>query len=142
MQLLQKLSLSKKILLGILPLFVLFVAVSVILQNHFQEQEMLEEAQASAITYANIMKESMVSMMVSNLEVDRGFLQRLNNLQPFDTVHIVRNDLHLRPEVLTPERRKRNEMISRTPIIPDAMEIEALNVENLHSGARVTDSAL
>jgi signal transduction histidine kinase len=126
-QLLQKLSLSKKILLGILPLFVLFVAVSVILQNHFQEQEMLEEAQASAITYANIMKESMVSMMVSNLEVDRGFLQRLNNLQPLDTVHIVRNDLHLRPEVLTPERRKREEMISRAPIIPDAMEIEALN---------------
>src|SRR5262245_38787257 len=102
MQFLQKLSLSKKILLGILPLFVLFVAVSVILQNHFQELEMLEGAQASAVTYASIMKESMVSMMVNNQEVDSTFLKRLNKLQPFDTVHIVRNDLHLRPEVLTP----------------------------------------
>jgi signal transduction histidine kinase len=99
--------LSRKIILGILPLFVLFVAVSVILSNHFQEKEMMEQAQVNAHTYADIIKEAMVSMMVNNQEVDEGFLHRVNGLTQFDSLRIFINELHLRPSLLTPERISR-----------------------------------
>ena len=107
MRFFQRLPLSRKILLGIVPLFLLFISGSVILQNHFQEQEMMEQAQISAHTHAEIIKESLVSMMVNNLEVDESFLERLSSLQQFDTVHILVNDLRLRQKLLTPKRIER-----------------------------------
>jgi len=122
-----KISISRKILLGILPLFLLFVAVSVILQNRFQEQELMEEAQINAITAANIIKESMVSMMVNNLEVDTAFLKRLNELEHFDSVHIVVNNLRLREELMTPERRKRHETQYQL-LKPDWLEQEVMKL--------------
>jgi two-component system NtrC family sensor kinase len=96
--------LSRKILLGILPLFLIFISVSVVLQNRFQEREMMEEAQLSAHTYADIVKESLVSMMVKNYEVDSSFIDRVNALRQIDTLRVFVNDLRLRPELLTPER--------------------------------------
>jgi signal transduction histidine kinase len=105
----RRLPLSQKILLGLVPLFLLFITVSVLLQNHFQENEMLDEAQVTAHTYADIVKESLVSMMVNNLQVDGSFLDRVNKLQPFDTLRIFINDLKLRDELLTPRRSERLE---------------------------------
>jgi signal transduction histidine kinase len=110
----QRLPLSRKVLLGMLPLFLLFISVSVGLQNHFQEQEMMEQAQASAHTYGDIIKESLVSMMVNNYEVDSTFLERLNGIQQFDTAHILVNDLRLRQELLTPNRVARLETRYKT----------------------------
>jgi len=126
MRFLHKLSLSKKILLGILPLFMIFVTVSVIFQNRFQEQQMLDEVQEAAVTCAEIMKEAMVSMMVNNLEVDSTFLLRLNDLKQFDTVHVLRNDLHLRPELMLPGRTRRLESEYRTFIPSDDIERNVL----------------
>lgn len=100
-------SISRKILFGILPLFLLFIALSVAINNRFQEQEMMEQAQVAAHTYAQIIREALVSMMVNNLEVDESFLDRAGMLEPFDTLHILVNDLKLRPEALTPKNVKR-----------------------------------
>lgn len=100
-------SISRKILFGILPLFLLFIALSVAINNRFQEQEMMEQAQIAAHTYGEIIREALVSMMVNNLEVDESFLDRAGLLQPFDSLHILVNDLKLRPEVLTPKNVKR-----------------------------------
>jgi signal transduction histidine kinase len=110
----RRLSLSRKILLGILPLFLVFISVSVLVQNRFQEKEMMDQAQNSAHVYAEILKESLVSMMVSNLEVDSTFLDRLNTLQQFDTIHVLVNQLKLRQELLTEKRRERLETKYRT----------------------------
>lgn len=99
--------LRRKILLGIVPLFILSVAVSVALQNKFQEEEMIRQARSSAWTYGEVIRESLVSMMVNNLEVDGSFLERVNHLAQFDTLRIVVNNLHLRDEVMTPARRIR-----------------------------------
>jgi signal transduction histidine kinase len=118
----RRLSLSRKILLGILPLFLLFITVSVVLQNHFQEQEMMEQAQASAHTYGDIIKESLVSMMVNNYEVDNSFLERLNSIQQFDTAHILVNDLRLRRELLTPKHLERLETKYKTLQPHDELE--------------------
>jgi len=109
MKFLHRLTLTQKILLGILPMFLLFVAASVILQNHFQEREMLEEAQTAAMTYADLIKETLVSMMVNNLEVDSTFLTKVNALQQFQSVHLHVRDLHLRKDLVTSARTKRQE---------------------------------
>jgi two-component system NtrC family sensor kinase len=115
-------SVSRKILLGIVPLFLLFIALSVVINNYYQEQEMMEQAQVAAHTYADIIRESLVSMMVTNLEVDESFLQRVGLLMQFDTLHILINDLHLRPEAITP--RNRQQMISRHKTLQPHDEIE------------------
>jgi len=107
MRLVHHLPLSRKILLGILPLFLLSISISVLLQNSFQEREMVDQAQLSAYTHADIVRESLVSMMVNNLEVDSSFIERVNHIQQVDTLHILVNDLHLRKELLTPEREQR-----------------------------------
>ncbi len=122
----RRLPLSQKILLGLVPLFLLFITVSVLLQNHFQENEMLEEAQVSAHTYADIIRESLVSMMVNNLQVDGSFLDRLNRLQPFDTLRIFINDLRLRDELLTDQRVERLQKKYATLRPHDEMDREAL----------------
>ena len=126
MDLFQQLPLSRKVLLGIVPLFLLFVSVSVVLQNHFQEQEMMEQAQASAHTYADLIKESLVSMMVNNYQVDNSYLERVNALQQFDTVHILVNDLRLREELLTPERINRLREKYETLQPQDVLEHEVI----------------
>lgn len=119
-------SISKKILLGILPLFLVFISLSIALNNHFQEQEMMDQAQRAAHTYADIIKESLVSMMVTNLEVDESFLDRVSTLQEFDTLHILVNDLKLRPEALTPKNLKRIETRHKILQPHDDIEREVL----------------
>ena len=126
MPLFRNLPLSRKIILGIIPLFLLFVALSVILQNHFQEKEMMEQAQRSAHTYADIIRESLVSMMVNNLEVDESFLSRVNGIEQFDTLHILINDLRLRDELLTPKRVERLATKHRTLLPHDDIEENVL----------------
>jgi two-component system NtrC family sensor kinase len=117
---------SRKILLGIFPLFLLFITLSVTLNNYYQEQEMMEQAQLAAHTYADIIKESMVSMMVTNLEVDESFLGRVSALEQFDTLHILINDLKLRPEVLTPKNRQQLGTRHKTLQPHDEIEREVL----------------
>ncbi len=119
-------SISRKILLGILPLFLLFIALSVALNNHFQEQEMMEQAQVAAHTYADIIRESLVSMMVTNLEVDEKFLEGISTIRQLDTLHILVNNLRLRPEVLDPSKGKRINSRHKTLQPHDDIEREVL----------------
>lgn len=119
-------SVSRKILLGILPLFLMFIALSVAVNNYYQEQEMMEQAQMAAHTHAEIVREALVSMMVNNLEVDESFLSRTSMLQQFDTLHILINDLKLRPEVLTPKNAQRIDSRHKTLQPHDDLEREVL----------------
>ncbi len=119
-------SISRKILFGILPLFLLFIALSVAINNRFQEEEMMEQAQIAAHSYAEIIREALVSMMVNNLKVDESFLDRAGMLQPFDTLHILVNDLKLRPEALTPENAQRISTKHKMLAPHDGVEREVL----------------
>jgi signal transduction histidine kinase len=93
-------SLSWKILLGIVPVLLVALSVSVVLQNRFQESEMMNQAQVSAHTYADLLRESLVSMMVNSQAVDTTFLVRVRAIQQFDGLSILANELHLRKELL------------------------------------------
>jgi two-component system NtrC family sensor kinase len=97
-------------LLGILPVLLLFTALSVALNNYYQEQEMMEQARTAAHTYADIIKESLVSMMVTNLEVDESFLDRVGTLAQFDSAHITLNELKLRKEVIETKPRPKQQL--------------------------------
>lgn len=119
-------SISKKILLGMLPLFLLFVALSVALHNRYQEQEMMDQAQQAAQTYAEIIKEALVNMMVTNYEVDESFLERVSLLQQFDTLHILINDLRLREEVVAKKLLKPLSSRHKTTMPHDEPEREVL----------------
>lgn len=123
----QRLPLSRKILFGIVPLFFLFISLSVALHNHFQEKEMMEQAQVSARTYAEIIKESLVTMMVTNYKVDESFLERVNELQQFDSLHILVNDLKLRKEIVNEEMSRRVETRRRTVVPHDSLEANVLH---------------
>lgn len=119
-------SISRKILFGILPLFLMFIAFSVAINNRFQEQEMMEQAQTAAHTYADLIREALLSMMVNNLEVDESFLQRAGVLEQFDSLHILINDLRLRPEALTPKTLHRLGTKLKTLAPHDDLEREVL----------------
>jgi two-component system NtrC family sensor kinase len=120
------LPISRKIILSILPLFLLFISVSVLVQNSFQEQEMLDQARVSAVTAADLLQESLVSMMVTNQEVDSTFLVRLNGIEEFDSVRVVVNDLRLREEVLTTELRDRRGRKDPLMVPTDTVQREVL----------------
>ena len=122
----QQLSLSQKILLGLVPLFLAFVTAGVIVQNHFQERAMLEEAQTAAHTYADIVRESLVNMMVNNLAVDSTFLDRVNALAQIDTLRIFVNDLRLRDELMTDAREARLRRKYQTLRPHDALDRQVL----------------
>jgi signal transduction histidine kinase len=100
-------SLSWKILLGVVPVLLVALAVSVVLQNRFQELEMMDQAQASAHTYAAIIRESMVSMMVNAQEVDSTFILRVASIEQFDSMRVLVNNLRLREELLPEDQRER-----------------------------------
>ncbi len=125
-------SISRKILFGILPLFLLFIALSVAINNRFQEQEMMEQAQRTAHTYSDIIREALVSMMVTNLEVDEAFLERVGMLTPFDTLHILVNNLHLRKEAMTPKNQQRSATRHKTLQPHDDIERGVLKAGTPH----------
>jgi two-component system NtrC family sensor kinase len=104
---LTSLTISQKILLGIVPAVLLFITGGVVLHNHFQERDMIKQAQTAAETYAHIIRESLVTMMVTNYEVDESFLSRVGSIRQIDSLRIVLNELRLRSDLLTAGRLER-----------------------------------
>ena len=113
---------SRKIILSIFPLFILFIAVSVVLQNNFQERAMFDQARSSAATSADLLRESLVSMMTTNQEVDSTFLLHLNSIPRFDSVRVVVNPLRLREELLSPELLARRKNKDRAMAPSDSIQ--------------------
>jgi|WetSurMetagenome_2_1015567.scaffolds.fasta_scaffold09844_4 signal transduction histidine kinase len=119
-------SLSWKILLGIVPVLLVALSVSVVLQNRFQESEMMNQAQVSAHTYADLLRESLVSMMVNSQAVDTTFLTRVRAIQQFDSLSILANDLRLRKELLDEEELVRVEHRARATPREDTVQANVL----------------
>ena len=94
----RNLSLTAKLLVTILPLVIVAIGVSSYLNNSVQQEEMLTQAQNSAETYAAIIRESIVAMMISKEQVDDNYLMQLNALRDINHLHIyfTPEDLHLR----------------------------------------------
>src|SRR5262249_2416660 len=87
-----------KLLMIILPLVLLSLGTSAYVNNRFQEEEMFQQAQSSPQTYAEIIRESLVTMMLTRQQVDDGYLVQLNQLRDIRNLHIhfFTDSLHLR----------------------------------------------
>src|SRR5262245_39484172 len=95
---LNRFRISTKLLLTIFPLILLGIGISMYFNNRYQEEEMLAQAQASAQTAADIIRESLVNMMTTRLKIDDGYLSQLNSLRDIRDLHIhfITDSLHLR----------------------------------------------
>jgi len=122
----RRLSLSWRILLGILPVLLVALTISVFLQNRFQESEMMDQAQTSAHTYAALIRESLVSMMVNSQEVDTTFLVRVNKIHQFDSLAVFVNELRLREELLSEEQLERFSRKVRPSPLGDTLQAGVL----------------
>ncbi|HEY6191630.1 MAG TPA: HAMP domain-containing sensor histidine kinase [Bacteroidota bacterium] len=100
---------STKLLFTILPLLFLAVGTSAFLNNLYQERDMLEQAQASAQTYAELIRKSLVEQMVTRERIDDEYLQRLSSGGDLDSLHIcfMTDSLHLREMYQSEERTER-----------------------------------
>ncbi|MBI3766001.1 MAG: HAMP domain-containing protein, partial [Ignavibacteriales bacterium] len=101
--------LSTKLLLTIVPLIFVALGTSVYLNNRYQEQVMLDQARASAKTYSDIIRESLVDMMLTKERVDDAYLARLNSIPDIQNlrIHFTTAGLHLRESFNQEERLAR-----------------------------------
>jgi signal transduction histidine kinase len=122
----RRLRISTKLLLTVFPLIVLAMGTSIYLNNRYQEREMLAQAQASAQTAADIVRESLVNMMTTRLKIDDAYLSQLNAVRDIRKLHIhfTTDSLHLRDMYQDEERLSR--LKNREGLIPpmQAHELE------------------
>jgi signal transduction histidine kinase len=106
---LRRLTLSQKLLFIILPLFLLAMLFSRMVNNYFQKEEALRQARHSAQTYAELVRESLVEMMVTKEQIDDSYLDRLSLLGDMKNLHVcfLPDSLHLRAFLQSPERTDR-----------------------------------
>lgn len=105
----QKLKLSTKILIVLLPPFFLAVAAIVYFSYASQEAASFEQAQVAATVQAMTIRESLVDQMVSNYSVDPDFLTRVSRAADLADLDIwfLTDSLKLKEEYLTPRRLTR-----------------------------------
>jgi two-component system NtrC family sensor kinase len=120
------LSLSVKVLVWILPPVLIAMVTGVVVHNRYLERDMLGRAEASAETYAEIIRQAMVSMMRTSERVDEQFLGRLHAVDGIDSLRLSLNDLRLRPHLLTEEQELR--LVARRALygMPDSVSAEVL----------------
>ena len=122
----RRLSISTKIFLLVVPPFLISIAVSVVLNNHFQERDMIEQARVSAHTYADIIRESLVSMMLSSYKVDPEFLAQVQGIDEIDRLRLLLNNLYLRPDLLTEDHVSSIESKRRAQGSLDSVDLKVL----------------
>lgn len=100
---------STKLLLTILPILFLAIGTSAYFNNLYQERDMLEQAQTSAQTYAELIRNSLVEQMITRQRIDDDYLARLSRGGDIDSLHIcfMTDSLHLRDEFQSEERLQR-----------------------------------
>lgn len=84
----RNLRISTKLLIIIPPLVFLAAGVSAYLTDRALEEEMLRQALRTAQTYGDLIRESLVNMMVTNERIDDDFLARLNTIPDIRSLHI------------------------------------------------------
>ncbi len=104
-----RLNLSTKILVTLAPVFIIGVLVSIFLDYNFQKQTLLKQTQESVEIQSNIIKSSLVNMMVTDLRVNDAFLHSIQNSAGVNNLSILfhTDSLHLLAQYQNPERTER-----------------------------------
>jgi hypothetical protein len=86
---------------GTVPILLVALVITVVVHDRFQEIEMMDRSQESAQIYADIIRESLVSMMANSQQVDTTFPARVRSVQQFDSLKVIPNLLKHRTEPLS-----------------------------------------
>ena len=102
----RNLTLAAKLLVTIFPLIIAIIIITV-LDDHYQKEDMLSEAQTSAENYADMISGSLVGMMVSKGKIEHTDLDQLTTLRDIRRLHIhfTINGLKLRDTFLLDTER-------------------------------------
>ncbi|MBI2427722.1 MAG: hypothetical protein HYV29_02825 [Ignavibacteriales bacterium] len=84
----RNMSIAAKLFLTFVPIFVVGIAVSVYLNNMYQEEQMQAQALESASQKAHIVRESLVNMMVESQIVDDKYLERVQKVAELNDLYI------------------------------------------------------
>jgi signal transduction histidine kinase len=84
----RNLSISTKLFLTFVPIFIIGIAVSIYLNNENQEKQMQEQALESALQKAMIVRESLVNMMVESQMVDDKYLEKVKQVANLNDLYI------------------------------------------------------
>ncbi len=84
----RNLSISTKLFLTFVPIFVVGIAVSISLNNQFQEEQMQQQALEAANEKAMIVRESLVNMMVESQMVDDKYLEKVKQVANLHDLYI------------------------------------------------------
>ncbi len=84
----RNLSISAKLFLTFVPIFIIGIAISIYLNNQFQEEQMQEQALEAANEKAMIVRESLVNMMVESQMVDDKYLEKVKQIAHLHGLYI------------------------------------------------------
>lgn len=84
----RNMSIAVKLFLLFVPIFIVGIALSVYLNNMYQEEQMQTQALESASQKAHIVRESLVNMMVESQVVDDRFLERVKKAAELNDLYI------------------------------------------------------
>jgi signal transduction histidine kinase len=82
------LSISTKLFLTFVPIFIVGIAVSIFLNNQYQEEQMQAQALEAANEKALIVRESLVNMMVESQMVDDKYLEKVKHVANLHDLYI------------------------------------------------------
>ena len=104
-----KKSVSGKILVVLLPLFLVTAGISIYWSYRYQERRALDFLQSSARTQSQVIKESLVQMMVTTQRVDDDYFRRIAQTGDVENVSVwfFLDSLHLDSDLLSPRRVQR-----------------------------------
>jgi signal transduction histidine kinase len=81
-------SISTKLFLTFVPIFIVGITLTVYLTNQYQEEQMQEQALASANEKALIVRESLVNMMVESQMVNDAYLEKVKQVANLHDLYI------------------------------------------------------
>ncbi len=84
----RNLSISTKLFLTFVPIFIVGIAASIYLNNQYQEEQMQAQALQAANEKALIVRESLVNMMVESQEVDDRYLEKVKQIANLHDLYI------------------------------------------------------
>lgn len=84
----RNLSISTKLFLTFVPIFIIGIAVSIYLNNQYQEEQMQLQALESANEKAMIVRESLVNMMVESQMVDDKYIEKVKQIARLHDLYI------------------------------------------------------
>jgi signal transduction histidine kinase len=98
--------LSTKLLLSFVPLFLIAIVTSYVLNTREEESAMLGQAKTAVFQRAHIVRESLVSQMVDKYKVDDSYLERLQLVGGLQDLFIWINvdNLHLTEDLIDSSR--------------------------------------